>query len=119
MFRKILIAIICLIGVELSFLNVTSAELRVYDIDKNGYKTCFDTESLQKHNVDGQKIIEVRIVGFRPDNSKIMDIQQYFTVINNELYACVSVDMGKWYKCGEKDYKTWYALLEYVSERAS
>ena len=116
--RKFLIILVCLIGVEFIFLNVTSAELRHFDTDKNGYKTYFDTDSLGVYEENGEKILEVRVVGLRPDNSVILDTIEYFKAVNNELYYCFSQNKGEWRKAGKQNVKLWEAILDYADEVA-
>lgn len=117
MLKKIAVIVLCLIGIEFNFLNFASAELRLVDTDKNGYKTYFDTDSLGAKKENGQTIIFVRIVGYRPDNSKILDVIEKFKAVENELY--ISVKEGEWVKGKESSYKIWWAILSYVNEVAS
>ena len=115
--KKFLIFVLCLLGIELNFLNVSSAELILYDTNNNGYKTYFDSESLTGSEEGGHKVISARIVGYTPQNEKLIDIVEKFTVIDNELYF--SVFERDWEKGGDDTLKAWSAILNYVDKRAS
>ena len=117
MLKKFAVIVLCLIGIEFSFLSCVYAELRLISTDKNGYKTYFDTDSLGASKEDGRPIIFARIVGYRPDNSIILDTIEKFTMVNKELY--ISVTPGQWVKAGEENIKAWWAIFNYIKEFSS
>ena len=111
MIRKILAVAVCL--VSLSFFSIASAEMRLVTTDSNGYKTYFDTESLY---MESEEILDVRVVGRRPDNSVIMD-EIFKFKIDSEGNA-YSSSFGSDWRLFETDADTVIleAVLDYIQE---
>ena len=111
MIKKILAVAVCL--VSLSFFSVASAEMRLVTTDLNGYKTYFDTESL---HMESEEVLNVRVVGRRPDNSVIMD-EIFKFKIDEEGNAYSSSFGSDWRLIQTKaDAVILDAVLEYIQE---
>ena len=111
MFKKILVFAVCLLS--LSFFSIASAEMRLVTTDSNGYKTYFDTESLY---MESEEILNVRVVGHRPDNSVILD-EIFKYKIDSEGNAYSSVGGGDWRLLKTAaDTVILDAVLEYIQE---
>lgn len=111
MFKKILVFAVCLLS--LSFFSIASAEMRLVTTDSNGYKTYFDTESLY---MESEEILNVRVVGHRPDNSVILD-EIFKFKIDSEGNAYALTNKSDWRLIKTKaDAVILDAVLEYIQE---
>lgn len=111
MLKKILVFAVCLLS--LSFFSIASAEMRLVTTDSNGYKTYFDTDSLY---VDDEDVLNVRVVGHRPDNSVILDeIYKYKIDDDGNAYALTNKSGWRLIKT-KADAVILDAVLEYMQE---
>ena len=93
--------------------GTASAEMRLVTTDLNGYKTYFDTESL---HMESEEILDVRVVGRRPDDSVIMDEIVKFK-IDEDGNAYSSSFGSDWRLIKTKaDAVILDAVLEYIQE---
>ena len=84
-----------------------NAKLLLCDTDENGYKTYIDTDSVSSRTDEEKGLvgISVRVVGIRPDGSKILDaILQY--VYNRQTGKLYMYDVTHNYDWREVDPKT-------------
>lgn len=111
-FSVMLLAVTCL--VSLMFFNTASAKLRLVSIDSNGYKTYFDTNSIDFD--EDEDILSARIVGKRPDGSTIMDTLEKFKIKSDDIYFSIAGNGWKSITTSEYATENFKAIYEYIKE---
>ena len=101
------------------FSGSANAKLLLCDIDKNGYKTYIDTDSVSSRTDKEKGIvgISVRVVGIRPDGSKILDaVEQYiYDKSTNKLYMSNPTHNIDWQEIDPKTQgKHFWWTVEYI-----
>ena len=94
-----------------------SNRFQLVNTDKNGYKTYIDTNMIFSLELKGaDNAFSVRILGFRPDGSKILDDVHTFKVQDNKLYM-TALNIP-WTVVNETDYayKTVEGVVKYLRE---
>jgi len=110
--KKFLVFAICLL--TLTFFNIASAEMRLVTTDDNGYKTYFDTDSLETEN-DGE-ILAVRVVGKDPEGWTLLD-EVFKYKIDEDGNAYALTNKSGWRLIQTKaDAVILDAVLEYMQE---
>lgn len=101
------------------FSGSANAELLLCDIDENGYKTYIDTDSISSR-MDKEKGIvgiSVRVVGIRPDGSKILDavLRYIYVKQSNKLYMSDATHNFDWREVAPKtEAKPFWWTMEYL-----
>ena len=113
-FSKVRLTILLVVSFLLLPLTVTNAELRLTDTNENGYKTYFDTDSLNTEA--NNSILLVRVVGYRPDGSVIRDNIDRFKRDGADVYC--SHDGISWMNINKSSTlkMTYTAIRDYVKE---
>lgn len=90
--------IIFAVALQFIFLNSASAKMIHVGTDANGYNTYFDSDSISVRSGEQRDsaIISVRVIGYRPDGSVIMDIVEEF-MEGFEMAPCFRLNKeSKW-----------------------
>ena len=112
MFKKILVFAVCL--VSLTFFSTASAEMRLVTTDDNGYKTYFDTDSLESENYG--EILAVRVIGKDPEGWTLLD-EVFKYKIDEDGNAYALTNKSGWRLIETKaDAVILEAVLEYIQE---
>ena len=117
--KKILLTTTFIAACLIFLSGSANAKLLLCDTDENGYKTYIDTDSISSH-VDEKKGlvgISVRVVGIRPDGSKILDATLRYIYDNqsNKLYMSDATHNFGWREIDpETQGKTFLCAVEYI-----